>query len=112
MAQTFYKGDEIKFAIELTATGFSMNDNNFDIEVSSPAGSVKASKNAPSSDNSLVIFKETEGETDTWYGIVNTSNLGTGSLRVIATAHVPDANAPEGIRHQSDIQKLGELLKK
>lgn len=111
--QSFYKGDEVKFSIDLQAPGFSMDDNNFDIEVaSSGGGSVKASKNAPSADNALVIFKEGEGEEGKWYAIVDTTNLGDGDLRVIATAHVPDVNANDGIRRQTEKQKLGVLQKR
>lgn len=104
----FYKGDEVKFAIELTAQGFSMDSNNFDIEVASPKVSVKASKNAPSADNALIIFKED----DTWYAIVDTTDLSTGEMRVIATAHIPDANANDGVRRQSEVASLGTLKNK
>lgn len=111
--QSFYKGDEVKFSIDLQAPGFSMDDNNFDIEVtSSGGGSEKASKNAPSADNALLIFKETEGGEDTWYAIIDTTKLGVGDLYVIATAHVPDVNANDGVRRQSAKQKLGAIIKR
>ena len=35
---TYYKGDEIKFAINLEAQGFSMDDDDFEVEVASPRG--------------------------------------------------------------------------
>jgi len=109
---TFYKGDEVKFAIELTAQGFSMDDDNFDIEVSSPKASVKASKSTPAPENALVIFKDNEEEPATWYAIVATSKLNPGDLRVIATAYVPDTEGPDGVRRQSDIKTLGTLKSK
>lgn len=110
--QSFYQGDEVKFSIDLQAPGFSTDDDNFEIEVTSKGGGrVKASKNAPSADNALIIFNETpEAETGTWYAILDTTNLKVGTLNVIATAHVPDANANDGIRRQTDKQKLGELF--
>lgn len=58
---TFYKGDEIKFAVKLEASGFDMDTDDFDIEVKSSNTSVKGYKNPPAGTTtpSLVIFKET-----------------------------------------------------
>lgn len=121
-----YKGDEIKFSIELTAQGFSMDDDDFDIEVvSSNGSSVKGSKNPPAgSDTDVIIFSEEEettippaeegGEptvetTTVWYAIVKTEKLDIGNLRVIATAYVPDAHADDGIRVQTAVKTLETL---
>lgn len=110
MADFFYKGDEIKFSIDLQAPGFSMDDDDFDIEVKSSRGGTPAaaSKESPAQDGSLVIFKE-EG---TWYAIVDTTNLAAGDLTVVATAHIPDAHANDGIRRQSDVKALCPLKAK
>lgn len=114
---TFYKGEEVKFAILLTAEGFDMDSDDFDIEVKSPKNSIKASKGASTED--LVIFKENGSDSssssssesgDTWYAIVNTSKFtATGELKVVATAYVPDTNASGNIRKQIDVKKLGDL---
>lgn len=119
-----YKGTEVKFAISLTAPGFSMDDNDFEIEVASPKDSVKGYKNPPAgADTDVVIFKETETNavtdpeteqvteetTSTWFAIANTSKLSTGDLRIIATAHIPDANANDGVRNEITVEKLGTL---
>lgn len=122
---TFYKGDEIKFAINLEAPGFSMDDDDFDIEVKSGNTSLKGSKGAGSeASTDIVIFKETEtvqpetpeGEepqdpvtVNTWYAIVDTAKLPVGNMRVIATAHVIDANANDGVRKSIAVEKLGNL---
>ncbi len=116
----FYKGTEVKFSIEIVAQGFSMDDDDFEIEVASTkGGSLKGYKNPPmGATTDIVLFKEVpvsdssdSGEESTagWYGIVDTSKLATGSLRVIATAHVPDVNAPDGIRNEVAKAELGEL---
>lgn len=110
-----YQGDEKKFAIELTAPGFDIDTDDFDIEVKSPKSSVKASKGA--STEALVIFYETvtpqEGDPyKQWFAIVDTTSLSTGELRVVATAHIPDTNANDGIRRESDVQVLGTLKAK
>ena len=122
----YYKGDEIKFAINLEAPGFSMDDDDFDIEVKSGNTSVKGYKDASKSqDTAVVIFKETEtvqpetpeGEepqdpvtVSTWYAIVDTATLALGSMRVISTAHIVDANANDGVRKNISVQPLGKLV--
>ena len=122
----YYKGDEIKFAINLEAPGFSMDDDDFDIEVKSGATSVKGYKNSESQTSTgIIIFKETtttqpeteEGEepaepvtVNTWYAIVDTSTLALNEMRVIATAYIVDANANDGVRKNIAVQKLGRLV--
>lgn len=111
----FYKGAEIKFLIELTAEGFSMDDDDFDIEVASPRDSVIGYKDATkSSDTDVVIFQETVtsggNSASAWYAIVDTKNLSLGDLRVIATAHVIDPNANDGVRNDVAVAPLGKLL--
>lgn len=122
----YYRGDEIKFAINLEAPGFSMDDDDFDIEVKSGNTSVKGYKDASKSqDTDVVIFKETttvtpeteEGEepqepvtVSTWYAIVDTSTLALSTMRVIATAYIVDANANDGVRKNIAVQTLGKLV--
>jgi hypothetical protein len=122
----YYKGDEIKFAINIEAPGFSMDDDDFDIEVKSGNTSVKGYKDASKSqDTAVVIFKETEtvqpetpeGEepqdpvtVSTWYAIVDTSTLALSNMRVIATAYIVDANANDGVRKNIAVQPLGKLV--
>lgn len=122
----YFKGDEIKFAIKLEAPGFSMDTDDFDIEVKSGNTSVKASKGASAETSAgLRIFKETEtvqpetpeGEepqdpvtVSTWYAIVDTSTLAISNMRVIATAYIVDANANDGVRKNIAVQTLGKLV--
>lgn len=122
----YYRGDEIKFAINIEAPGFSMDDDDFDIEVKSGNTSAKGYKDASKSqDTTVVIFKETEtvqpetpeGEepqdpvtVSTWYAIVDTSSLAIADMRVIATAYIVDANANDGVRKNIAVQKLGKLV--
>ena len=114
----YYKGDEIKFSINLEAPGFSMDDDDFDIEVKSGNTSVKGSKGAgKQSTSGLVIFKENvTPEEDgaepipTWFAIVDTATLALGSMRVISTAYIVDANANDGVRKNISVQSLGKLV--
>lgn len=119
-----YKGEEKKFLITLTAQGFSMDVDDFEIEVATAKGGVKASKSAPTDD--LRIFRESElsdssssdssdssseEETGTWYGIIDTSKLpGTGDTKVIGTAFITDANANDGVRKEIAVAILGTLV--
>lgn len=123
------KGDEPKFAINLTAPGFSMDTDDFDVEiVSSRGGSLKGEKRTPMVMGTDVrIFYETsevtvppeeEGgeptvrEEKTWYVIVDTSKdlLPGGNLKVIATCYVPDTNANDGIRRQTATEILDRFI--
>lgn len=105
----FYKGTEIKFAFTLTAEGFDMDTDDFDIEVASPRDSVIGSKTGASTSGGsagLSIKKED----DTWYAIADTSTLSKGELRVIATAHINDTAAHDGVRDEVTVAPLGTLL--
>ena len=122
----YYKGDEIKFAINLKGPGFSIDNDDFDIEVKSGNTSVKGYKDASKSqDTDVVIFKETKTVTpeteegdepqepvtvSTWYAIVDTSKLALSNMRVIATAYIVDANANDGVRKNIAVQTLGKLV--
>jgi hypothetical protein len=120
------QGDEPKFAINLTAPGFSMDTDDFDVEiVSTVGGSLKGSKGGSGTD--VIIFSQTEeitvppaeegGEPTVqtvtkWYVIVDTSKelLPGGSLKVIGTAYVPDAHANDGVRKQTVVKTLDNFV--
>lgn len=112
-ANVFIKGTEIKFSIDLTAKGFSMDDDDFDVEVLSTRGSVSGSKGGTSTD--LTIFHENSDSSDSsgdegaWYVLVKTDSLGIGELKVKATAHIPDASAFDGVRNEIASASLGTL---
>lgn len=107
---TYYRGTEIKFTINATAEGFSMDDDDFEVEVATGRNSsVKGFKDATKTpETDVVVFKES----DAWKAIVNTSKLSKGAMRVIVTVKIPDANANDGIRSEIavDSQHLGELV--
>lgn len=119
----FIKGTKVKFAINIEAQGFSMDRDDFEIEVMSPRESAKG-YNSPKLGNSsgIVIYKETktaedsdsseEGTMSTWYAILDTANLSVGQLRVVATAYIPDENDIDGIRKEIATARLGKLVNK
>ena len=120
--EEYYKGEEIKFAININAPGFDIDTDDFEIEVASPRNSVKGYKDATKAeDTALVIFKEESDSSDStsdssssggggqWYGIVDTATLNTGQLRVISKAYIHDTNANDGIRVSIDVKPLATL---
>lgn len=126
-----YQGDEPKFAINLTAPGFSMDTDDFDVEiVSTVGGSLKGEKRTPLVTGTDVrIFSETEEVTvppaeeggeptvqtvTKWFVIVDTSKelRPGGALNVIGTAYVPDANANDGVRKQTVKVKLDNFVER
>ena len=125
----FFIGDEIKFAINLQAEGFSMDDDDFDVQIVHPRGHIDGTKDqGGSEDGKLIIYRDpaidsqqaVSGVSDgpepidssdssdssdepvpgTWYCIVDTTGFAKGDLKVVATAHVPDLNANDGIRNE------------
>lgn len=126
----FIKGTKVKFAINIEAQGFSMDTDDFDIEVISTRESVKGYKNPErGASTDLVIYNdittasstgedsassEADGEdiVSKWYAILDTSKLSVGQLRVVAAAHIPDINADGGIRTELATARLGKLVNK
>jgi hypothetical protein len=112
-----YIGEEKKFAINLSAQGFSMDDNDFDIEVVVAGQSEKGNKANSIEGSPIVIFSEdvTPQEGDPfkqWFGIIDTSVFDkSGESKVIATAYVPDTHADDGIRKEIAVSKeLGQFV--
>lgn len=138
MAQpnVFYKGEEKKFAINIAAAGFDIDTDDFDIEVTNKKESFVVQKTGEpteqgiwtNEDGSLVVFFETEtvetpaeepgGEPTVntvkhWFGIIDTQFFtSVGQLDVIATAHIVDEKAYDGVRNVIDVKTLGTLKNK
>ena len=96
---TIYKGTELKFKVELTATGFSMADDEFEVEVKSGKTSVVLDK------EDLIL------NSGNYYGIVSTDNLAPGEVKFVCTAHIPDSDASDGVRNEVAVYNLCTLAK-
>lgn len=123
-----YQGDEGKFSFEIKAEGFSMEEDDFNLEIASQkdGSSVKGYKTPPAgSETDVIIYSESEERTVppaeeggeptvetviTWFCIVNTAKLTPGDLKLIATAYVPDTHANDGIRTQTAVKTSFEKL--
>ena len=96
--QKIYRGTEIKFKIELESGGFDMLRDDFDLEVVSGSSRVKLSKD------------DLYEEDGVYYGYVNTDELQTGQVKVIATAYVTDKGASGGVRQEVSVAQLCNLV--
>ena len=102
MAQTYdYIGKELKYAVEITAPGFSIEEDNFKIVLQ--CGKTQVELTRPdviiSEDGVRYIAIDT-----TWFPK-------GGTLYAITYAYVPDNDFPDGFRTEIDLQKLTTLKK-
>lgn len=117
-----YKGDEVKFGINLTANGFDMDANDFDVEIVSPRAIIRGNKGNTDPTSRVRVFKEepeSGSESDSpdaetaggWFVIAETDALSAGSmLKVVARAYIPDANAIDGVRTEIAVCNLDNLV--
>jgi len=101
-----YKGTEVKFGINLTAQGFDMDADDFDIQIVSKRVTISGSKGNPDPESKIRIFKD-DGE---WFVIAETDTLSTDQLKVVVTAYIPDANAADGVRKEIAVANLDTLI--
>lgn len=110
----YYRKSEIRFAVHLEANGFSMDDDDWELEVKVGSKSVYISKEECTketySDSSDSDSSSSEEAESVWYAIVDTSELIPGNMRVIATAHIPDVAAEDGDRKEIAVAHLGKLI--
>lgn len=91
-------GTGLKFAVTITAEGFSQEDDDWKVKFVCGRNEVELTK----ADMSI---SEDEGEL-TFIANVDTSLLGAGTLSVITYAYVPDEDWEGGIRTEVDKQDL------
>lgn len=103
----FILGSAVKFEIDLSAEGFSMNNDDFDVEIAGAKNSVYASKNTPDPQGNFTIYKES----NTWYGILKTDAVGLGDCKLIATAYITDSAAHGGNRKEIASTSFGRIVK-
>lgn len=97
MADSYYIGTDLKFFIQIEATGFSMDDDEYSIVLRCNGREVKGD----------VV----EGDNGEHYLIVDSSQFGSGTLKMIVYAEVPDEDFPDGARTEVASIDLCELRK-
>lgn len=75
-----YEGSDLKFAIDIKCDGFSMERDDFTIELRNGRKKVTVSKED----------MPYNSEEDTWYLCFNSKALGAGDIVIVVYAHVPD----------------------
>ena len=92
-----FVGTGLKFVLEITAAGFDMQTDDFELTLKRGPKSIviqKAEMLQDAQDNFIVCFDSAE--------------LGTGVVQAIVTAYVPDLDFPTGIR--KEITKFDLIL--
>lgn len=98
-----WNGTGYKYAVEINCKDFSMDTDDWTITVK------KGNKTLVFTPENSVHHVENEGqenEVSEWYICVESSLLGPGTLEVVYDACVPDADFPDGIRHEIIKQNL------
>lgn len=96
---TDYLGEELKYAVDITATGFSMADDDFDIVIT--VG------NKSETYNKLDLVVDDQG---TYYIMIDTTVFKKGDMYATVYAYVPDPDFDDGIRTEIDKVKLTKLI--
>ena len=86
MKDSYYVGTDLKFLVNITASGFSMDDDEYTIVLRCNGKEVQGD----------VV----EGENNEHYLLVDTSQFGSGLLKMIVYADVPDEDFPDGTRRE------------
>lgn len=101
MEESFYLGNDYKLLIEMTAPGFSMDDDDWDVSIK--IGSRTLAKYAKAD-----CIRDDEGN---YYALVRGSDMRPGNLDIIFHAYVPDDDWDDGIMNEIDKQSLATIIK-
>lgn len=93
-----YVGTKLKYKVEITAEGFSMDENDFEVEVRRGKQSVVITK------ADMLMHDGDDGME--YYITIDTEALGPGTYEVITRAYVPDDDFEDGVRPEIDKQTL------
>ena len=108
---TYYKGSELKTQVIIEAQGFDMDADEWELVVKSGSTKINLDKSDCHKGNlGSLDSSDSSDETEVWYCIVNTALLNVGTVRLIATAHVPDAMATDGVRNEIAVTNLYKLV--
>ena len=84
-------GTEKKYVIDIRSTGFSMEDDDFEVDIYRGSQTLHINK------SDMIV--DYEGN---FYFTFNTADLGVGLATIVVTAHVPDGDFLDGIRDELD----------
>lgn len=93
-----YLGTELKFVVTITAGGFDMDQDDFNVVF----------KNTTNGNTIELAKSDLVNDGEFYYALVNTEDLGTGYVNVVTTAYVPDADFDDGKR--TEVNVIYELV--
>ena len=93
----YYIGSDLKFQIDITATGFNQHEDNYDIDIYCG--------------DSVLHYNQDDviSHDGSFYLPVPTANLQPGMLRMVVTAYVPDEDFDDGTRKEIAVRNLKYL---
>jgi len=97
MNDNIIKGTEVKFKVDLSASGFDMDSCDFFFTIYCGGKTLTVLK-------SELVYDGTD-----WYLCFDTSGFNSGTMTVVTTAFIPDSDFPDGLRTEIDKQTLGIL---
>lgn len=93
-----FKGSERKFLLEISAPGFSMHDDNFEVTLKQNT----TIKIFPKSELIEESYTDEGLEKYRYYLCFDTSIFERGPVTCIVRAYVPDTDFPDGLRTEID----------
>lgn len=97
--QSYYVGTDLKFEIDIDCAGFSMQDDNFIINLVQNNKSVEVRKSQLIEDD------------NNYYLPVDTTQFKPWTVKMVVTAYVPDDDFPNGIRREVAVSDLFTVKK-
>lgn len=94
-----YLGTELKYQLNITATGFSMTDDNFTVDIVRGPNRIHFEK--------ADLVSDGEGH---YFVCFDSTPLGAGVASIIGTAYVPDEDFSDGLRTEVRKAELVTLL--
>lgn len=88
--EKYYIGTDLKFALDITGEGFSMDDDDYEIELSC------GNKKVPVSKQEVIDASDEDG----YYLLVDSSKFPSGTLHMVVTAYVPDNSFKTKVRRE------------
>lgn len=109
--QEYYIGTDLKFRIDIAATGFAMDTDDFVIDLYSGKSHTTLTKDdlIYVSDLDAESSEDGEGLDAGWYLTVNTDDYAPGMLWMSVRAHVPDDDFSAGYRREVAVAPLCEI---
>lgn len=108
--ESYYIGTDLKFAVSITAEGFSQDTDYWMVDLYCGKTRLTATSDGNGNSEGAEIV-ENDGD---YYLLVETAKLRPGTIRMVVTAYVPDEDFPgetghEGTRREVAVKDIAEI---